>query len=117
MRFLIDAQLPPQLVKQFQQAGAEAIHTLELPLDNGAPDMIINDLSMTGRYILVTKDSDFVDSFQVRKKPWKLLLISTGNIRNSALEALFLANMEKIVQGFDVFDFIEINKTNVIFHL
>lgn len=117
MRFLVDAQLPRRVAKQLQQAGAEAIHTLDLPLGNCTPDQILNELSVTEQYIMITKDSDFVDSFHLHKKPWKLLLISTGNIRNSDLEALLLANIEKIIKGFDTFDFIEINRTSIIFHL
>ena len=117
MRFLVDAQLPRRLTKQLQQAGVEAVHTLDLPLGNRTPDQVINDLSVTERYILVTKDSDFVDSFHLQKKPWKLLLVSTGNIGNSELETLFLANIEKILKGFDSSDFLEINRTSVIFHL
>ena len=64
----------------------------------------------------MTKDSDFVDTFILHRKTWKLLLVSTGNIRNPELEALLLANVEKITKGFGIFDFIEVNRTNVIFH-
>jgi predicted nuclease of predicted toxin-antitoxin system len=64
----------------------------------------------------VTKDSDFVDSFILQQEPWKLLLVSTGNISNTDLIALFLANIEKIAEGFDVFDFIELSRTDVIVH-
>ncbi len=117
MRFLVDAQLPRRLTKQLQQAGVEAVHTLDLPLGNRTPDQVINDLSVTERYILVTKDSDFVDSVDLQKKPWQLLLVSTGNIGNSELETLFLANIEQILKGFDSSDFLEINRTSVIFHL
>jgi predicted nuclease of predicted toxin-antitoxin system len=116
MRFLVDAHLPRRIVKQLQQAEVEAIHTLDLPLGNRTPDTAINELSISQQYIVVTKDSDFVDSFHLYRKPWKLLLVSTGNIRNIDLEALFFANLEKIINGFDTFDFIEINRTNIIFH-
>jgi len=116
MKFLIDAQLPRRLAKQLKQMGVEAIHTLDLPLGNYTTDTEINELSINQQYVVVTKDSDFVDSFHLHKKPWKLLLVSTGNIKNADLEALFLANIEKIMKGFDTFDFIEINRTNVIFH-
>ncbi|MGH9832221.1 MAG: hypothetical protein ACRD9Y_04325 [Blastocatellia bacterium] len=44
------------------------------------------------------------------------MLVSTGNIRNDELMVLFLANLERIAEGFDVFDFIELNRTDVIFH-
>ena len=116
MKFIIDAHLPRRLAHLLQQAGYDAIHTLDLSLGNRTPDTFINQLSAQERRVVVTKDSDFVDSFWLRQAPWKLLLVSTGNIRNVDLLAIFHANLEKIVEGFDAFDFIEVNRTDVIFH-
>jgi predicted nuclease of predicted toxin-antitoxin system len=116
MKFLVDAQLPRRLVALLVQAGHDAIHTLDLPLGNRTTDAVINQLSLGVQRVVVTKDADFVDSFLLRQEPWKLLLVSTGNIRNAELIALFLANIEKITEGFDAFDFIEINQTELIFH-
>ncbi|HLA10304.1 MAG TPA: DUF5615 family PIN-like protein [Pyrinomonadaceae bacterium] len=67
--------------------------------------------------MLVTKDADFVESFIVRREPRKLLLISTGNISNKNLEAILSANLNRLIEGFDTFDFIELNRINVIFHM
>jgi predicted nuclease of predicted toxin-antitoxin system len=47
---------------------------------------------------------------------WKLLLISAGNISNRDLEALFLANLSAIAHGFGSYDYIEITRTNIVFH-
>jgi predicted nuclease of predicted toxin-antitoxin system len=116
MKFLVDAHLPRRLTFFLQQAGFDAIHTLDLASGNRTPDTLINQLSFVEQRIVVTKDADFVDSFLLRQEPWKLLLISTGNIRNADLLALFQANLDQIIAGFDIFDFIEINRTNVIFH-
>jgi len=116
MNFLVDAQLPWRLVTLLQEGGYDAVHTLDLPLGNRTTDTIINELSVNEQRVVVTKDADFVDSFILRGQPWKLLLVSTGNIRNSELIPLFLANIDKIAEAFDNFDFIEINRTNVIFH-
>ncbi len=116
MKFLVDAQLPGRLAMLLRQAGFDALHTLDLSLGNRTPDTIINLISVNEQRIVVTKDSDFVDSFVLSQQPWKLLLVSTGNLRNSELEALLLANLEKIISGFATFDFIEINQTNLIFH-
>lgn len=88
MKVLIDAQLPQGLIATFQQAGVDAIHTLDLPDGNRTTDRTINELSNKEQYIVVTKDSDFVESFLLRREPWKLLLISTGNIKNNELEQL-----------------------------
>ena len=81
MKFLVDAQLPRRLVRRLREAGHEAIHTLDLPLGNRTTDTLINDLSAREQYVVITKDSDFVNSFVLNRRPHKLLLISTGNIR------------------------------------
>jgi predicted nuclease of predicted toxin-antitoxin system len=116
MKILVDAQLPRRLVALLVRAGHDAIHTLDLPLGNRTIDTVINQLSLSEQRVVVTKDADFVDSFLLRQEPWKLLLVSTGNIRNAELIALFMANIEKISEGFDAFDFIEINQKELIFH-
>ena len=117
MRFLVDAQLPRRLVSQLRAAGHEALHTLDLPLGNRTPDSVINELSVQQGYAVVTKDADFVNSFHLHRRPSKLLLISTGNIRNSELESLLLPNLDGIASGFDYFDFIELSRAAVIFHV
>jgi predicted nuclease of predicted toxin-antitoxin system len=94
MKFLVDAQFPRRLAAWLNATGFDAVHTLDLPLGNETPDTFINDFSIAEQRIVITKDSDFVDSFLLHKKPYKLLLISTGNIRNAELEALFQANIE-----------------------
>ena len=116
MKFIVDAQLPRQLAALLRELDFDAIHTLDLLRGNRTPDSLINDLSVAEKRIVITKDSDFVDSFILRKVPWKLLLVSTGNISNKNLMALFLANIERLSESFDVFDFIEINRESVIFH-
>lgn len=116
MKFLVDAQLPRRLVSRLREAGHEAVHTLELPLGNRTPDSAINEFSVREKYVVVTKDADFVTSFLLHRRPHKLLLISTGNIRNSELESLLISNLESIAGGFDSFDFIEVDRRSVIFH-
>jgi predicted nuclease of predicted toxin-antitoxin system len=116
MKFLIDAQLPRRLAHQLSSAGYDAIHTLDLPNGNRTSDAdIIGIADQEGR-IVVTKDDDFVNSFLVRHQPQKLLLISTGNIRNAELDALLSANFATIESLFADHDFIEINRTALIVH-
>jgi predicted nuclease of predicted toxin-antitoxin system len=117
MKFLVDAQLPKRLARRLREAAHEAIHTLDLPLGNRTTDALINDLSAREHYVVVTKDADFVNSFILNGRPHKLLLISTGNIRNAELEAIFLSNLEKIAEGFDSFDYIELNQRTLVFHM
>ena len=116
MKFLVDAQLPRRLVPRLREAGHDALHTLELPNGNQTSDAEINALSIAEQRVVITKDSDFVDGFLLQKRPWKLLLVSTGNISNRELEQLFAANLSVLVDGFLNYDYIEINRSNVIFH-
>lgn len=92
MKFLVDAQLPHRLAELLWVAGHEVVHTLDLPLGNRTPDAVINQLSLAEQMVVVTKDTDFVLSFRLKRQPYKLLLVSTGNISNAALEALLVPN-------------------------
>ena len=117
MKFLIDAQLPKRLAAKLKQAGFEATHTLELPDGNRTTDQALITLSIADQSVLVTKDSDFVQSFLLKRQPWKLLLVSTGNISNDELMKLFQVNIGQIADLLTAFDFIELNRTNLICHI
>ncbi|MBA3322282.1 MAG: DUF5615 family PIN-like protein [Pyrinomonadaceae bacterium] len=117
MKLLVDAQLPRRLTVWLGEAGFDAVHTIDLPLGNRTPDVIINEVSINEQRIVVTKDADFVDSFVLHRQPWKLLLISTGNIRNAELEKLFQANIAKLKEAFDAgAEFVELNRTTIVVH-
>ncbi len=116
MQFLLDAQLPRRLVYRLREAGHEAIHTLDLPDGNRTSDEAINALSVDKDYIVVTKDGDFVDSLLVNQRPNKLLLVSTGNIGNSELEALLLKALSVIEEEFRHSRFLELERGVVRVH-
>jgi predicted nuclease of predicted toxin-antitoxin system len=44
MKFLVDAQLPYQLVDLLRRAGLDTIHTLDLALGNRTPDGVSSGL-------------------------------------------------------------------------
>ncbi|MBK9316448.1 MAG: DUF5615 family PIN-like protein [Acidobacteria bacterium] len=116
MKFLVDAHLPKRLTELLKQVGLDAIHTRDLPLGNRTKDPEIIRVSLEEGRIVVTKDADFVETIILKSQPWKLLLVSTGNITNIELESLFTANIEKITEGFVEFDFIEMDRNNLIYH-
>ncbi len=72
MKFLVDAQLPIRISHWLQNQGHDSIHTRDLPLKNATSDTEINNLSVLEKRILITKDKDFLDSFLLTKKPYKL---------------------------------------------
>jgi predicted nuclease of predicted toxin-antitoxin system len=76
-----------------RDAGHDTIHTLDLPDANRTTDAEINELSARDLRVVITKDTDFVDSFLLFHRPYKLLLISTGNIANADLTELFVAQI------------------------
>jgi predicted nuclease of predicted toxin-antitoxin system len=45
------------------------------------------------------------------------LYISTGNIKNEELETLLLRNLERIVEAFSIYGFIELDRTTLTFHM
>ena len=116
MKFLVDAQLPRSLALWLQVAGYDATQTLDLPEGNRTPDRQINLLAARDGCIVVTKDSDFVNSHLLSSLPPRLLLISTGNLRNQELIGLFSMSIELIQQGFESFHFIEMTANRLIFH-
>jgi predicted nuclease of predicted toxin-antitoxin system len=89
---------------------------LTCPKPTGPPDHEINELSIRESRIVATKDSDFVDSLLLRRQPFKLLLVTTGNLRNAELEHLFLANLESIVEALATHDYVELSRSAVILH-
>ena len=116
MKFLVDAQLPIRLARFLQASGYDTLHTRDLPQQNATSDSQINNISIQQERIVITKDSDFVDSFMTIQKPLKLLLVTTGNIKNSELEQIFTNNLSMLVNLFQSHDYIEISRDNIIVH-
>lgn len=116
MKFLVDAQLPRRLAFRLRDAGHDALHTLDLAAGNRTPDVTITALAAREGRVVVTKDADFVNSYLVSHEPPKLLLISTGNIHNRELEALFIGALPAIVAAFATFDYVELTRGALIIH-
>ena len=116
MRFLVDAQLPRRLARRLREGGHDAVHTLDLPDGNRTTDAEINRRSVEEARIVVTKDADFVDSLLLQGVPYKLLLIATGNIRNSELERVLLGVLSDLEAGFRDYRFAELDRAALRFH-
>jgi len=116
MRFIIDAQLPLALSKYIENKGFDVIHTVDLPNKEYTTDNEIREISVRESRIVITKDSDFVDSFYVKGIPPKLLLISTGNTNNKTLISLFESNLGKIIELFSDYSFVELSNYDILGH-
>jgi predicted nuclease of predicted toxin-antitoxin system len=116
MKFLVDAQLPRHLAASLKWSGHDVLHTLDLPSGNRTSDWQINKISLQEQRIVITKDTDFVNSFLLTGVPYKLLLVSTGNISNRELEDIFAKNLSAIVRALKIHEFVEITRTSLIEH-
>lgn len=50
------------------------------------------------------------------RKPFKVLFISTGNIKNADLERLLVPQLSAIATAFEIYDYIELTRTALVFH-
>ena len=114
MKFIVDAQLPKSLALFLTEKGYDTLHTLDLPLKNATGDSYINQLSIQQNRIVISKDSDFYDSFIAKQEPHKLLYLTVGNMRNSQLFALFTNNLSLIIEEFQHGNIVEMNETSII---
>lgn len=116
MKFLLDAQLPKKLSLFLQYKGHDSIHTLDLPNQNRTKDSEVNTLSMKDQRVVISKDTDFVESLLISDKPYKLLYINTGNISNKQLQELFNKNLKQIVLCLEENKLVELTYQNIITH-
>jgi predicted nuclease of predicted toxin-antitoxin system len=117
MNFLVDAQLPRRLANRLREAGHDARHTLELPRRNRTTDAEIIEIATREQRVVVTKDADFVNTFFLAGQPFKLLLISAGNISNADLERLLIPQIPSIVSAFQTHDYIELTPSALVIHV
>lgn len=117
MKFLVDAQLPARLARFLNDAGHDALHTSELPEGNRTTDARIAALADGESRVVVTKDRDFRDGHLLRGSPRRLLIVSTGNITNNVLLALFKANLDAIVGALAEADFVELGQGAMVVHV
>jgi len=63
--------------------------------------------------MIVTKDTDFYHSHLLQGRPWKLLLVRTGNIRTRDLKALFQTHLSAIVAALEQNSLVELDRQKV----
>lgn len=116
MKFLVDAQLPRSLALWLCEQGYDALHTLDLPEANQTTDEEICAVADAQARIVVTKDADFVSSHELSNTPAQLLLISTGNVSNRDLLALWKSHLHRVLQALEDSPFVELSQHHLIVH-
>lgn len=116
MKFLVDAQLPPRLVRLLTDAGHDALHTSELPAGNRTTDTEVSARADADGRVVVTKDADFRDSHLLSGRPRRLLVVATGNITNNALMTLFTRNLDAVVASLAEAEYVELGPAALVVH-
>ena len=101
MRFLVDAQLPPALVRHLEAKGHEAKHVTDIGLGNARDQAIWEHAALTGA-VIISKDEDFARREFMGKGGPPVIWIRLPNVRTRDLLAWFepllpriIANLEK----------------------
>lgn len=113
MKFLVDAHLPRRLCTILVQHGHDATHTLDLPTGNKTKDSIINQISVREQRVVVSKDLDFFYSHVLQGRPWRLLLIKTGNISSQDICVLLERHLPTIETVLQTHTLVEIDRSSI----
>jgi len=84
-----------------------------MPDRNETKDRQINQLSIDEQRVVVSKDSDFFYSHVLQGRPWKLVLVQTGNISNCDLIALVERHLPEIALALQSHTLVEIDRSAV----
>jgi len=90
MRLLLDANLSWRLTACLSEQFGECIHVNQTDLPKPAKDTEIWNYAATNGYIIVTQDSDFLNLFETRGYPPKIVLLRTGNMDRKKAEEILL---------------------------
>lgn len=116
MKLILDAQLPIKLSEILTNIGLDSIHVEQLPKGDETPDWEIIKYADFHDVFVATKDTDFYHSHMALGKPKKLLLITTGNIKNRRLFDLFREFSSLIRIALETSTFIELSNKGIIQH-
>ena len=90
MKLLLDANLSWRLASFLSEYFGECIHVNQTKLQKPAKDIEIWDYAAANGFIIVTQDSDFLNIFETKGYPPKIILLRTGNKHNKEMGELLL---------------------------
>ena len=90
MKLLLDANLSWRLTSILTKQFGECIHVNQTILPKPAKDEDIWDYAAANGYIIVTQDSDFLNLFETRGYPPKIVLLRVGNMGRKEAEQILI---------------------------
>ncbi len=70
-------------------------------------------MSSTEKWIVVSKDKDFFDSFILKGEPYKLIIVKLGNTSTKKLKQVFEDQFDEIIKTLQSEDLVMLNRTNL----
>lgn len=80
---------------------------------NNTSDKIINKISVAEQRIVITKGSDFYDSFIIKNEPYKLILVKLGNTSKKEVIQFSKDYFEEIIEKLKVESMVLLSKERI----
>jgi len=96
MKILLDANISWKLMNILTPVFGECTHVDSIGLKVPAKDISIWNYALENGYIIITKDTDFLDLLELKGFPPKVVLIKTGNNSSRILADLIINAKSKI---------------------
>ena len=90
MKLLLDANLSWRLAPVLSEQFGECTHVNKTELPKPAKDTEIWNYAAMNGYTIVTQDSDFLNLFEAKGFPPKIVLLRVGNIDRKMAERILL---------------------------
>ena len=118
MKFLCDVHISFKLVRHLRSLGYDVFHVNEILDTWYSSDSMISKFADDNDLIVITKDSDFRNSFYIKNSPKKLIKINLGNISNDLLIQVITDNLDHLnkLNNNQVF-IVEVDKTSIQFNV
>ena len=97
MKFLIDHNLSPKLVKELQETFPGTLHTLDLQFDR-TPDIEIWKYAIENEYHILTKDTDFEQLSMLCGTPPKVVWLRIGNAPTTTVKDVLRKYLDEIME-------------------
>jgi len=113
VNWLVDTQLPHQLATALKKRGQQAVHASELPQAHLTTDQAIIAHADREGAVVVTKDADFIATYEVKGEPKRLLFVGTGNIGNSELILLIMNYLDLMCDALKDGGLVELDRNGI----
>jgi predicted nuclease of predicted toxin-antitoxin system len=98
MKLLLDANISWRLTALLQEHFCECVHINKTDLPKPAKDTEIWNYAAANGYTIITQDSDFLNFFETKGFPPKVILLRVGNIDRKTSEKVLLQAKSSIIE-------------------